>query len=151
MSDGDNRTRADIAEHGCTVIHVLGEGDLPPFAYSVGISEKTGRPEVIVIGLKRPMAHFVVNEYNTRVRTGEIFEAGKLYAGFLEGFDVMFKPVPPDVYPEYLGHDLAWYGDWRFKAVQLVYPATDGVWPWAAAASQAFRERQPVLARIGRG
>ncbi|MBK1715373.1 hypothetical protein CKO43_21700 [Rubrivivax gelatinosus] len=68
---GDTKTRDDVAKHGCGVMHVFDpEGELPPFAYSIGIQRETGAPEVVVVGLKQPIAHFVVNEYNRRVREG---------------------------------------------------------------------------------
>ena len=80
---GDQRTKEDIAKYGCSVMHVFDtDGDLPSFAYSIGIQQETGAPEVVVIGLKRPMALSVVKSKN-RVRTGERFEIGKYYDGFL--------------------------------------------------------------------
>lgn len=38
---GDERTREDIAKYGCTVMHVMVEGELPPFTYSIGIQKET--------------------------------------------------------------------------------------------------------------
>jgi hypothetical protein len=49
-------------------------GDLPPFSYSVGIQRSTGALEIIVIGLKQPLSHFIVNEYNSRVRGGRTLQ-----------------------------------------------------------------------------
>ena len=147
---GDDKTREDIAKHGCSVMHVLEEGELPPFAYSIGITQQTGAPEVVVIGLKRPMAHFVVNEYNRRVRAGEHFEPGKPYSEFLEGFDVFFEDVPLSAYEDYFGQDLDFYGGPNFKVLQLIYPTTKGVWPWAEGAPESFRTWQPILAKLGR-
>ena len=147
---GDDRTRQDIEKYGCTVMHVMEEGQLPPFAYSIGITQETGAPEVVVIGLKRPMAHFVVNEYNKRVRDGERFESGKPYSDFLEGFDVFFEEVPLSVYEDYFGQDIDFYGGTNFKVLQLIYPTTKGIWPWASDAPESFRKWQPILARIGR-
>jgi hypothetical protein len=151
MDDGDEKTRRDIEKYGCTVIHVMEEGDLPPFAYSVGITEQTGEPEVLVIGLKRELAHSVVNTYNRRVRDGERFESGKLYSGFIGGFDVLAEEVPRREYGEYFGHCLALYRGPNFRVLQLIYPTTTGIWPWSAEASEWFRKRQPVLGQVERG
>ena len=151
MSSGDEKTRQDIAKFGCAVIHVMEDRGLPPFAYSVGITEQTGEPEVLVIGLKRDLAHFVVNEYNKRVRGGERFVPGQLYSGFIGSFDVLAEEVPLSEFDEYFGHCLALYGGPNFRVLQLVYPTTAGVWPWSEQASENFRNRQPVLARAGRG
>ncbi|MFN7972993.1 MAG: DUF4262 domain-containing protein [Acidobacteriota bacterium] len=146
MVDPDEQQVLDhIAEYGCHVTHVLEEGDLPPFAYSVGITRSSGAPELIVIGLKQPMAHFVVNEYNTRVRAGERFEPGQRASGFLGGFDVEFRRVDRSHYREHLGWALWLHQGIDFETLQLVYPNTSGVWPWEAESDDWFRARQPLL------
>lgn len=145
MDQIEQRALDDIAAHGCHVLHVLEEGDLPPFAYSIGIQQTSQAPEVIVVGLQRPVAHFVVNEYNSRVRAGESFRPGTPYAGFLEGFDVQFVPVERDHYRDYLGWARWLYRGDEFSALQLVHPTTSGVWPWDSEASDEFRTRQPLL------
>jgi hypothetical protein len=149
MERVEDKTRQHITEFGCSVIHVAEEGELPPFTYSVGISEQTGEPEVVVIGLKRELAHFMVNEYNKRVRAGEKFIVGKLYSGFIEGFNVLAEEVPTVSYDEYFGQNLKLYGGPHFRVLQLIYPTTTGVWPWSNEASENFRNRQPVLAKVG--
>lgn len=147
---GDTRTREDLAKFGCSVMHVFDpEGELPPFSYSIGIQQETGAPEVVVIGLKQPMAHFVVNEYNKRVREGERFEIGNYYSGFLEGFDVYVGAVSKSVYDEYFGQGIDFYGSRNFGVVQVVYPTTRGVWPWTEGAPESFRQWQPLLAHKG--
>jgi hypothetical protein len=99
----DEKALSDIERYGCHVIHVLEEGELPPFTYSEGIQQTSGAPEVVVIGLKKPIAHFVVNEYNRRIRIGERFAPGKLYTGFLEHFDIQFVVADRSHYEEYFG------------------------------------------------
>src|SRR4051812_67732 len=63
MDAGEQKTIADIDKYGCHVIHVMEEGELPPFAYSVGIEKTSQAAELIVIGLKQPLAHSIINEY----------------------------------------------------------------------------------------
>lgn len=147
---GDKRTRGDIEKFGCTVMHVLAEGKLPPFAYSIGIQQQSAAPEALVIGLKRPTAHFVVNTYNSRVRAGERFAAGQFYAGFVEGLEVAMVSVPHAAYAEYLGQSLDFYGGPAFDVLQIVYPSAAGAWPWTVDADASFRQWQPVLGRFER-
>lgn len=128
------------------MIHVTDPaGELPPFAYSVGIVQSADAPEVIVIGLKQPMAHFVVNEYNQRVRAGERFVPGELYQDFLGGHDVRFERVSAHHFDEYFGWGRDHYGHPDYRALQLVYPTTDGIWPDEPDASDWFKERQTLL------
>jgi hypothetical protein len=145
MDAGEKKALDDIAQYGCHVIHVLEEEEGPAFTYSVGIQKSSGAPEVIVIGLKQPIAHFLVNEYNTRVRAGERFVPGNRYDGFLEGFQVQFGVVLPDHFESYFGWDIWLYGGKQFDVLQLIYPNTSGVWPWEPEASSWFRTNQPIL------
>lgn len=145
MDAQDQRILEDIENFGCCVMHIAEEGDLPPFAFSMGITKRSGKPEVIVVGLKQPMAHFVVNEYNRRVIAGEVFEAGQRSLGFIEGFEVLFDRVDRSNYDEYLGSNLWLYQGPNFEVLQLIFPNTSGVWPWEDAADEWFKARQPLL------
>ncbi len=147
MDVGEKKALADTKKYGCHAIHVLAEGDLPPFSYSVGIQRSSGAHELAVIGLKRPLAHFILNEYNQRVRTGERFVPGQFASGFVEGFKCQFRPVHRSHYRAYFGWNVWLYKGNRFKILQLVYPTTDGVWPWDARATEWFRTWQPLLER----
>jgi hypothetical protein len=145
MDAGEQKALADIEAYGCHIIHVLEEGDQPPFSYSVGVQKTSGKPEGIVVGLKRPIAHFVVNEYNRRTRAGDVIAPGCAYDGFLDGFSTQFVAVAVEHFAEYLGWNRWLYGGNDFSVLQLVYPTTDGVWPWDQAASASFRRWQPLL------
>jgi hypothetical protein len=145
MDEDDRKTLEHIEEYGCSVIHIAAEGDLPPFTYSVGITKTSSAPEAFVIGLKQPMAHFVVNEYNRRGRSGESFAPGNRYRGFLEGFEIEIHKVDPSFYQEYFGYNLWLYRGPNFAVLQLVYPNTSGIWPWEPEANDWFKAWQPIL------
>jgi hypothetical protein len=145
MDEPDRKILEDIEKFGCSVMHIAAEEDLPPFAFSVGITRSVDAPEVIVVGLKQPMAHFVVNEYNRRVRSGEAVAPGQKYTGFIEGFEVLATDVHVSNYDEYLGYNLWLYQGPNFKVIQLVYPSTSGVWPWEKPEGDWFRSWQPLL------
>jgi hypothetical protein len=147
MNDGEKKALADIEEYGCHVIHVLEDKEGPPFSYSVGIQKTSGAPEVLVVGLKEPIAHFIVNEYNQRVREGERFVSGSRYDGFIEGFQVRFEIIAPKYFDEYLCWNEWLYGGKGFEALQIIYPTTDGIWPWETRAADCFRWRQPILSK----
>jgi len=145
VNPSEKRALEDIETYGCHVLHVLEENELPRFSYSLGIQRLSRAPEIVVVGLKRPLAHWVVNEYNRRVRAGESFLPGVLYSGFLEGFDVRFEAVERQHYREYFGWARWLYDGDKFDVVQLIYPSTSGVWPWDGDAE--FTAFQPLLCR----
>ena len=145
MDEGERKALSDIAAFGCHVIYVLEEEELPPFAYSVGITRSCGAPEVVVLGFKKELSHYIVNEYNRRVRLGEKFEPGSRYSGFLDGFEVEVRTVNRTHYREHFGWDIWLYQGYEFSVLQLVLPDTRGVWPWEEAAGPWFQTRQPLL------
>jgi hypothetical protein len=130
MDDNEKRALQDIEEYGCHILHVLEEGEYPRFSYSIGIQKSTGQPEIIVTGLKREFAHTLINNYNNRVKSGEVFEINSCYSGFLGNCDVTFKLVDKKHYPEYFGWAKWLYKEDNFNVLQLIYPSTSGVWPW---------------------
>ena len=70
------------------------------------------------------------DRYNNRVLSGEQFKPDEYYAGFLEGFDVTFKEVDKKHYYKYFRLGRRLYKGDDFKALQLIYPSTTGLWPW---------------------
>ena len=145
MDQYEEKALSDIEEYGCHVLSVMEEAEYPGFTYSIGIEKKTKQPEVIITGLKQEIAHWMVNEYNNRVKAGEVFEAGKFYPDFLEGFDVTFKEVEKKHYTEYFGWGRWLYNGNDFRVLQLVYPTTAGIWPWEANASEDYKWYIPKL------
>jgi Domain of unknown function (DUF4262) len=145
MDASERKALEDIQQHGCHIIYVMAEDDLPPFAYTIGIQRTSHAPELIVIGLKQPIACFVLNEYNRRIRQGEKFNDGQMSGGFLEGFECQFQTVHRTHYPEYLGWAQWLYKREEFDTLQIVYPNTSGVWPWQNEADECFKSWQPIL------
>ena len=145
MDESDRKLIENIEKFGCQVMHISAEDDLPPFAYSVGISKTSQAPEVVVIGLKQAMAHFVVNEYNNRVRNGEKFVPGERYTDFIDDFEMQVTVVHKSHYEEYFGVALWLYEGPNFDVLQLIYPNTLGVWPWEPEANDWFRAWQANL------
>jgi len=144
----DKQTLDNIEKYGCHVLGIL-EDDDPAFTYSVGIYEKTQQAEVIVVGLNNSLAHSMVNKYNQRLKDGELFESGKLYSDFLEGFDVCFIKVAEKYYDEYSLACNTHYREAKYDLVQMVWPTTDGEWPWDANTSEFYKWAQPILNETG--
>ncbi len=136
-----------IEKHGCSVTSVFDPKEVePPYSYSIGIATSSRAPELIIVGLSAKLSHWMINEYNRRVRSGEQFLAGVLYLGFLEGFAVQFGPVAREYREEFMRSACWLHGGSEFDALQLIWPNTSGVWPWEAKASKWFRANQPLLA-----
>ena len=80
---------------------------------------------------------------------GETFETGKFYSDFLGNFDVCFIEVDKSHYKEYLGWGLWLNNGDDFKMLQLIWPTTDGIWPWDEDKSEYYSWAQPILNQNG--
>jgi len=151
VSSFDQKVIEDIEKYGCHVVSVLEyeEDDIPTFTYSVGIYETTEKPELIVMGLKHSLAQSMVNRYNRRLKDGEIFEIGKYYSGFISGFDVCFIEVDDEYFEEFPLGCVSHYDNKEFKLLQLIWPSTNGVWPWDEDAPDFYQWSQPLLNKTG--
>jgi Domain of unknown function (DUF4262) len=142
---GEEKCLADVERHGLHVIKVHGDAEWPEFTYSVGLYRTFGLPEVIIVGLRAELAHWILNELAARARAGERFQAGDMLDGLLEGFLVTFRPVSPEHVAAHFGWALWFYDHELFPTLQLVFPSTAGVWPWDPDASEFLRTQQPLL------
>lgn len=136
----------DVERHGLHIVHVLEEGDLPPFSYTVGLYHTFGHPEVLVYGLPNDSAHSLLNHLASQLREGKKYVAGGTYSDLLDGFRATFRVVPLAQYREHVGW-ATWFNERPdFPVLQLIYPDRQGQWPWDSGASDGFRHQQMVLA-----
>lgn len=149
MNDRDQKALNDIEQYGCHVLNVAeGEGQ-PAFTYSIGINKKQRKPDVVILGLKTELAHSIANHYKDRLLAGETFVPGKFYSDFLGDFDVCFINVAKKHYNEYFGWGLWLHEGDDFEVLQMVWPTTDGVWPWTKGKSEHYKWSQPILTDSG--
>ena len=146
MNDYERKILRHIGDFGCSVTSVFDpEGDNPPFTYSIGIARSTDAPELIVVGLESKISHWLVNEYLRRCRSGERFQPGVDYLGFLEGFSVRFVPVAREHRADYMRSACWLHEGPEFEALQLVWPTRSGAWPWDEDAPDWLADDQPLL------
>jgi Domain of unknown function (DUF4262) len=150
QDEKDRRFLDIIDRFGWHVMQVHGTAEEPPFSYSTGIFERTGSPEVILIGLLPDVAKSAINEYGKRLVAGERFEPGSLYMDFLEGHPVTFLVASdPKAVSDYATWTDWYYDRQPFPLVQLVYPdSRTGAFPWQTGYREAWIPIQPLLGPV---
>jgi hypothetical protein len=146
-AEADARALANIEKYGLHVISVMEDDEHAPFSYSIGIEQSLGMPELIIIGLKSDVAHSAINECYRQMKEGGTIVPGTRVAGLLGGgFECLVGAASPGQVAEYM-HWAKWlYKDRPFRACQIIWPSTTGVFPWEPGASDWFIARQPLLA-----
>jgi hypothetical protein len=146
MNESEKSIINNIEKYGCHINSVFdNKGEDPDFSYTVGIQKSQNQPELIIFGLRKELGAWIANEYNRKVIEGIKFDATNFYSGFIDGFDVCFKPVSKRCKEEYMLSCCWLYGDQDFEAVQLIYPTVKGIWPWETEASASFKSFQPSM------
>ena len=145
MNEAEKKIIENIEKHGCHVTSVFdNSGKSPSFTYTTGVQKSHNAPEVLIIGLPNKLAASVANNYMRRVSEGEVFEIGEFYKDFLANFDITFGNVSLRKKKEYMLSSCWFYKD-NFDAMQLIYPTTEGIWPWDENADDDFHKIQPSL------
>lgn len=149
MNEAEIKIMENIDEYGCHVTSVFDPKEKDPnFTYTVGITKKENQPELIILGLRSELAHWIANEYNRRVQEGERFYEERFYSGFLNGFEVCFKPVARKFKEEFMLSCNWLYQGTDYVALQLIFPTVDGVWPWEPTSSDSFKLLQPSFQEV---
>lgn len=145
--EADAKAIADIEKYGLHVISVREDDDHAPFTYSIGIEQSLGMPELIVIGLKSEVAHSAIDECYRLMKEGGAIAPGARVADLLGGgFECLIGEASSEQVADYM-HWASWlYKGQPFRAYQIIWPSTTGVFPWEAGASNWFIARQPLLA-----
>ena len=145
VNDEDKKAFENIKDYGCHILNVMEDEHGPSFSYSIGIQQCLGKPELLVHGLNQELAQAMINDYNFRLKEGEEFIPGKYYDDFLEGFKVCFTEVDLKFYDDYFGWGKWLYKGTDFKVLQLIWPTTEGLWPWDEHGSEYYSWSQPIL------
>jgi hypothetical protein len=145
--DRDRKVLADVASHGWTVIGIEADAGGPGFAFSVGLYHTLGHPEVLLMGLRPPIAHRLINTIGDAVRAGTTFEPGRRYDEIAAGYPVAFVAMDRRHYREYLGYAGWFYGGPDFPVLQCVWPDEAGVFPWEPGYDSRFFQAQRILGR----
>jgi hypothetical protein len=150
LGPGDQRVVDDIAAHGwhCTLVPEDEEG--PGFAYSIGLGDTLGAPELIVLGLKHKLMHTMIWRAFHQIKEGSKIEANARYLELIGDFPCIMKPVHPSWHRDYFGYAL-WYYRCRnklaeFQAFQIFWPGKlNGLFPWEDGADEYVGWCQPRL------
>ena len=128
-------------------------GDPPPhhiFAYTTGLTELFGHPEVFVCGLNGSTAHALLNNVGIAITKGARLLDGRESFEVISGTSpVKFLDLPLEAVGEDGGACNARYGD-TYDAVQMFWPDPNGLFPWDPGCDSDMSERQCGKFGVGR-
>jgi Domain of unknown function (DUF4262) len=119
----------------------------PAFAYSLGLFQNFGQPEIILFGLDLDTMHTLINNVGDLARKGARFLPGDSSDELLEAYTCAFRPVSRAQLRDHMTYTQWFYGDDEVPAVQLVWPDRNGNLPWDEGFDERYRAGQPDLSR----
>ena len=139
-----NREEIDtIEEFGYQVLCVAGESKSPSFAYTFGLFDTCGLPEIIEVGLPHRTAFALLNEAADRLRNGVKLSQGRHTGLFLADVECEFRAVDPKWIKRLMLGATWFYEGAEFPALQAVYPDLENRFPEDANFDLNFA--QPLL------
>jgi hypothetical protein len=124
MNNADESlTTADlIARYGWSITMVPEDEEGPGFAYTIGLWQGFGHPELLMQGLPLEVMFGVLNIAGTRIKSGERLSVGLIDNELLEGAPCGYRAVPAEKHGEYMGAAIRHYGGDTFEALQVLWP-----------------------------
>jgi hypothetical protein len=116
-------------ERGFHVQYVIGRGDplpVPPFAYTAGLLERSGAPELAIVGIAPDLASEILNDLGGEVVAGKrTVNAGEDIIGVISGgYALRIIECPPALLEQlHLSSDI------DRRAVQILVPDANGRFP----------------------
>lgn len=144
-SQAEENIKRDVKDYGWSVCLFEVNTATPAFAYTIGLWENFNHPELICFGLPINTMHAILNDVGEWVRGGQRVELGVDNFDVLERLPVQFRPVEASNIPDYFGYGRWFYKYLDFPAVQLIWPDTEGHYPWSAAYAARYEFSQPLL------
>jgi Domain of unknown function (DUF4262) len=153
MNDPQHATRDDlekivvsnINEFGWHAINVIEDDGHPPWSYSIGLFETWEFPELLIIGRSRATSYAMLNSIAKIIELNDPPDLTDPNGYLLLGMKCRFVEVLPRYYADYVGFALSYYRKRHFPLFQIVWPNTDGLYPWHPHAPKSLREWQPAL------
>jgi hypothetical protein len=151
-SQHDNQSKQriveDIEKYSCHIALLEPDNYLPGFAYTIGLYEKFGHPEIICFGLPTNVMGSVLNTARDIVKQGGKITTTKQYPDFLNNYNVEFINVDKEFYANYFGYAGCYYNmTFNFPVLQLVWPDKQNKFPWDKDFNPDWKFKQPLLDR----
>lgn len=140
-------TKLNIEKFGLQVIMVSSKGYNPSFAYSIGLSQTYGHPEIICFGLPNDLGHAIINDVAEMIKQHESIKIDKEYDNIFKDSRAKFLKVDERNIEDYFGVGLEHYKDKKFEALQLIWTDRNDTFPWEENFEEEFIYRQPLLDR----
>lgn len=135
------------ASHGWAVMKVHNDpaSGTPTLAYSVGLHENFGHPEIVLTGFDPGLMQNLINDMGEVVRAGGRYEPGRDYDRIVRGYACRTIEVSAQWRLLFMYAASWFYNTVDFPTLQLLLPDPQGLFPTDEACEEEYRRVQPLL------
>ncbi len=121
----------------------------PAYAYTLGVSELVGFPEIAVFGLTPVASNGLITLVVDALRGGTEIPLGIELIGLLDNdLRCMFAQVDTEAAAGTFATLDAWYRGQPYAVAQLLYPDRNGFMPYELGYDQRMKFAQPVIGQV---
>jgi len=119
----------------------------PTYSYTVGLEALVGHPEIAIFGLSAVASRGLLEMTVEQLKAGVQLPVDQPFVGLLDNqLRSMLVSVDLEVHGSRFPTPPAVYGDQPWRMTQLVWPHSNGAFPWEETWPHEMRLLQPVLA-----
>lgn len=142
-----------IETNGWALEPVLPRSDTEPpspaYAYTIGVPDLVGFPDIAVFGLAPVAANGLIGLVVDALRGGTEIPLGVELVGLLDNdLRCMFAPIDLDEHGHYFATAMSWYRGAAPSIVQMLYPDRNGYMPYEDGFAERMRLAQPVVGTV---
>ncbi|WP_242906698.1 DUF4262 domain-containing protein [Actinomadura terrae] len=139
------RTIVHITQYGWSVVLVQPEGDVPGWAYTIGLWHSHRSPELAMFGGDVYETEETLNALGRRVAEGAEPSNGERRDDVVRGRPAAFRAVDTRWYDALFSGAVSFYRRPPLPFLQVVWPNAEGLYPWQPGTELEFRHTQPWL------
>jgi hypothetical protein len=127
--------RAGFETNGYAIVTNMSSGDLPNYAFTVGLEKTFGHPELCIAGLAPEVMRTLLIDAAQLVKFGDTFEGGSRHYGLLDGYPVAICELEggsTEVKRLFEAASAVYGLDMNIRVLQLYMPDASGLFPWEA-------------------
>lgn len=158
--ESDKKAFSDILDEGCHLLQILPDRDapdVPEYVYSIGFYLNLLHPEIMIMGIPSSVSGSMINDLFHHVASGNPIWDREYVTYDIEEERVRFavREIEERSYHDYLGYANWFYRSLRTEAaagieynypvIQLVWPDSEGRYPWEPGCESAVVVAQTQL------
>jgi hypothetical protein len=132
-------TLTTIEKYGWQAMLVSSKEQSRSFAYTIGLFDVFGFPELITVGLSTDVAHAALGYAVEAMQKGAALSEGS-HPDIVGSVSVVFRPVSREWYEKTMYRAKWYYEGTEVPALQLIYPDLEGRFQWEEGFNDYFQQ-----------